>query len=382
MAEPFKNLIHRGLIEHIAEHFSRHAGQEWDKARFIQIACDQLDQRELKDRCMQIVSAMEQTFPDDFERSAAIIEASLHPENEGTEFKDSEVNDDGIQGWAIMAVQEFVGRNGLQHLDRSLELLKEMTKRLTSEFGIRYFLDAFPYETLKKMQGWVKDPNPNVRRLVSEGTRTRLPWGMRLNRFIADPSPVIPLLECLKDDSSEYVRRSVANNLNDLSKDHPDIVVKIARCWWSAGDGNRRKLIRHALRTLIKKGDPGALDVLGFGEVQVNLRRFRLEPNRFSIGQETTLELEIESVVEETQKLVVDYAVHFQKASGSTRPKVFKWTVLTLEPGEIVQKRKRHSFAPVTTRKYYPGAHVFEVFINGVSRGKLEGELIFENNVR
>ena len=376
MAEPFKNLIHRGLIEHIAEHFSRHAGKQWDKARFVQVACDQLDQRELKDRCMQIVAAMEQTFPDDFECSADIIEASLHPEVEGTEFKDAGVNDEGIQGWAIMAVQEYVGRNGLQQLDRSLELLKEMTKRLTSEFGIRYFLDAFPYETLKKMQVWVKDPNPNVRRLVSEGTRTRLPWGMRLNRFIADPSPVLPLLECLKDDTSEYVRRSVANNLNDLSKDHPDIVVKIARSWWPDGDGHRRKLIRHALRTLIKKGDRGALDVLGFGEAQVNVRSFKMEPNRFSVGQETTLELEIESTAEEAQNLVVDYAVHFQKANGSARPKVFKWTTLTLEPGEIVQKQKRHSFALVTTRNYYPGIHAFEILINGVSRGKLEGELV------
>lgn len=152
MAEPFKNLIHSGLIERIAEQFFKQTGDDWDREAFVRIACDRLEQRELKDRCMQIVVAMEQTFPQDFEAAAVIIEASLHPEVSSTEFKGTEVTSDGIQGWAIMAVQEYVGRNGLQHLELSLELLKEMTKRMTSEFGIRYFLDAFPFETLKKMQ--------------------------------------------------------------------------------------------------------------------------------------------------------------------------------------------------------------------------------------
>ena len=375
MAAPFKNLINPGLIEQIAEQFSKSAGNDWNRLQFVEIACDNLENRELKERCMQIVVAMEHTFPEDFQKGASIVEGALHPETGATEFKGTEINEDGIQGWAIMAIQEWVGRNGLEHVDVSLELLKALTKRLTSEFGIRYFLDAFPYETLKKMQTWVMDPDPNVRRLVSEGTRTRLPWGMRLNRFIADPSPVVPLLEYLKDDPSEYVRRSVANNLNDLSKDHPDIVVKIASNWWQGADANRKKLIRHALRTLVKKGNADALAVLGYGEAMVRIHGFSIRPKRWSVGDQVEIELDLESTSTHSQQLVIDYAVHFQKANGSLSPKVFKWTTLSLEAEQRIRKIKRHSFAPVTTRKYYQGDHAFEVFINGTSWGNAGGVL-------
>ncbi len=372
MAEPFKNLIHPQLIQNIADHFAAHAGNRFDKERFVEIAGDQLETRELKDRCMQIVKAMEHTFPDDFEEAAAILECSLHPEMQRNGFKDVEVNENGIQGWAIMAVQEYVGRNGLRHVDRSLELLKDMTKRLTAEFGIRYFLDTFPLETLRKMQIWVKDPNEHVRRLVSEGTRTRLPWGMQLKRFIADPSPVIPLLESLKDDPSEYVRRSVANNLNDLSKDHPEMVCKIASHWWVGADENRRRLIRHALRTLVKKGQPEALAVLGYAEAQVEVIQFEVAPLRIRVGDTVTIDLKLKSTSETAQNLVLDYAVHFQKANGKQSPKVFKWTTNRLEAGSTGTFQKRHFFVPVTTRKYYPGYQSIEILVNGESMGVLD----------
>ena len=372
MAEPFKNQINQTLIEEVACHFDQNA-TDFDRNQFVEIACDQLEDRELKDRCMQIVAAMEGTFPKDFQIAADIIEASLHPEeNLGDGVKDSNGNVDGIQGWAIMAVQEYVGRKGLEHVELSLRLLKLMTKRLTSEFGIRYFLDAFPLETLREMQVWVKDPSEHVRRLVSEGTRTRLPWGMRLNRFIADPSPVIPLLECLKDDPSEYVRRSVANNLNDLAKDHPDMVCKIASHWWVGADDNRHRLIRHALRTLIKQGKPEALAVIGYGAVEIEVTEMTLSPTEVKMGDKLEMQLSLKSKVAHPQSLLIDYAVHFVKANGKQSAKVFKWTTKELESEGSITLRKGHSFAPVTTRKYYAGTHSIEVFVNGSSVKKVD----------
>ncbi len=371
MAEPFKNQINQTLIEEVASCFDQNAA-DFDRNQFVEIASDQLEYRELKDRCMQIVAAMEGTFPTDFPKAADIIEASLHPEETRDGFKDSKVTANGIQGWAIMAVQEYVGRNGLEHVELSLKLLKLMTKRLTSEFGIRYFLDAFPLETLREMQVWVKDPSEHVRRLVSEGTRTRLPWGMRLNRFIADPSPVIPLLECLKDDPSEYVRRSVANNLNDLAKDHPDMVCKMASHWWVGADINRQRLIRHALRTLIKKGKPEALAVIGYGAVEIAVTEMTLSPTEVNVGGKLEMQLTLKSKVAHPQSLLIDYAVHFVKANGKRSAKVFKWTTKELQGKGSMTLVKRHSFVPVTTRKYYPGTHMIEIMVNGSSVKKRE----------
>jgi 3-methyladenine DNA glycosylase AlkC len=162
-----------------------------------------------------------------------------------------------------MPLTHYVGRNGLKHFDLSMMLLKEMTKRSSSEFDIRYFLLDSPLRAISILQEWTQDPNQHVRRLVSEGTRPRLPWAMRLPVFIEDPSPLIPLLDALKDDEEEYVRRSVSNNLNDIAKDHPDVVAGIARQWLKGASKNRQRLVRHACRTLIKQGHKETLAALG-----------------------------------------------------------------------------------------------------------------------
>ncbi len=365
MAEPFKNNIHPELIESMSVQFARHF-PGFERERFVSIACDQIEQRELKDRCMQIVVAMEATLPEDFEVAARGIGASLGPP------LDAEVNGgevEGITGWAVMALQEYVGRNGLDHLEVSLDLLKAMTSRLTSEFGIRPFLDAFPLQTLRILQRWVKDPSPHVRRLVSEGARPRLPWGLQLKRFIADPSPMLPFLESLKDDPSEYVRRSVANHLNDIAKDHPELVCRIAERWWVDADIQRQRLIRHALRTLVKKGNARALAVLGFHPAKIEMTAIRVEPNPVSMGQKLRFETTIQSIAAVSQRLVIDYAIHYVKANGERRAKVFKGTTCELEPGGVVSFQRSHSFAPVTTRTYYSGEHLLEILVNGKSEG-------------
>jgi len=359
------------LVEQLAEHFSKYCNS-FDRETFLAVACDQMEKRELKDRCLQIVKAMEATFPQDFRESAAIIEKSLHPETEREGFKDMVVTESGIQGWAIMVLQEYVGRNGLMHPELSLELLKSLTKRLTSEFGIRYFIKADPDFVLNTIRFWVTDPNEHVRRLVSEGTRPKLPWGMRLDCFIKDPTPLIPLLEALKDDPSEYVRRSVANNLNDIAKDHPSIVMDTVERWWNGANEDRQRTIRHALRTLVKQGNPRALTLLGFESAKIEVSEFSVATAKVRIGDSIPLKLKIKSNSDSPQNLVVDYVVHLLRANGSYSQKVFKWTEIQLQEGESRVLTKLHSFAEVTVRKYYPGVQKFEIQINGKRSLELE----------
>lgn len=374
MAEPFKNFINHELIERIGQAI-QNVWDAFDAAQFVKVACTDLDAKELKERCFAVVEGLEQTLPNSFPEAADIMMRSLHPDVPEDETFSGMTDGDGIRGWPIMAFQEYVGKHGLEHPMESLNLLREMTKRLTSEFGIRYFIEAHPTLTLRQLQAWVKDPSVHVRRLVSEGTRPRLPWGMQLKQFIKDPSPTIPLLDCLKDDTSEYVRRSVANHLNDIAKDHPDIVCKVAETWWIDASKDRKRLIKHALRTLIKKGNPRALAILGYGEAKISVTPIQLSKEIVSVGDTLEFSVELSSESSEEQELLVDYAVHFKKANGSLSPKVFKWTQLTLGPREVRTLAKKQSFKVVSTRVLYPGEHQIEILINGASQRTVSFEL-------
>jgi len=207
-----------------------------------------------------------------------------------------------------------------------------------------------------------------VRRLASEGCRPRLPWGIALPAFQDDPSPILPILERLKLDPSESVRRSVANNLNDIAKDTPDVVIGLLRRWQTHDTQEMRWIIDRALRTLVKKGNPEALELLGYpASPEVEVRNLAVGPETVPMGGEVTFSFEIESRGQTPQNLMIDYVVHLMRANGQLTPKVFKLTRRTLAPGETVRIAKKHSFRPVTTRKYYPGEHAIEVQVNGVS---------------
>jgi 3-methyladenine DNA glycosylase AlkC len=270
----------------------------------------------------------------------------------------------------------YVGLQGLEHFDLSMMLLKEMTKRSSSEFGIRFFLLAQPERTLSVLESWVDDSNYHVRRLISEGTRPRLPWAMRLPAFIEDPAPILPLLEALKYDGEEYVRRSVANNLNDIAKDHPDIVARIAGQWLKGADNNRHRLIRHACRTLIKQGHQGTLKALGYGPPRVALEKLLISTPRVAFGTALEFELSLTSTAARAQALIVDYAIHHRKASGATTAKVFKWKTATLAPGATLRAKRKHAIKSITTRVYYPGRHRLEILVNGVSLAIEDFELV------
>ena len=258
-----KNVYNLDLIELTAKLLATQL-TSFDTAGFIKLAADDIENRELKDRANQICLGFKAFLPNDYHAAVELLLSVLAPVEEDQDISDLSASEKGLAGWIIMPMTQYVGEMGQDDLVFSMEALRQLTKRFTSEFGIRYFLIEQPETSLAILQQWTQDPCRHVRRLVSEGTRPLLPWAMQIPNFKAQPAPVIALLEQLKDDSSEYVRRSVANNLNDIAKDHPDLVADIADQWLQQADKNRQKLIKHACRTLIKQGHSKTLASFGY----------------------------------------------------------------------------------------------------------------------
>ena len=259
--------------------------------------------------------------------------------------------------------------------DDALALLAELTARLTSEFAIRTLLRHDLDRALGIAAGWTDSPDADVRRLASEGTRPYLPWSVRVPEIMARPGITVPLLEALYRDESEYVRRSVANHLNDLSRDHPGLVVETARRWLDDPAPHTAALIRHALRTLIKRGNPEALGLLGFAPAAVEITGPALDSTAVPFGGSVRFTAVIRNTGSEPARLAVDYIVHHCKANGALTGKTFKLTTATLAPGQALTLAREHSFRPITTRRYYPGPHAVTLQVNGMPSDRAEFEL-------
>jgi 3-methyladenine DNA glycosylase AlkC len=364
MAEPFKNFINEALVRATGRHLELHA-TDFDRRRFEALALRGLSELELKARAMQVCDALEATLPGDFDVASRILEASLAPAAAGEDLSSLRTGDEGLAGWALWPMGEFVARRGLESPERALQALHALTQRFTAEWAIRPFIDRHPALTFATLHTWLRDPSPHVRRLVSEGSRPRLPWGLQLRDLIADPSPSLPLLAALQDDASPYVRRSVANHLNDIAKDHPVLVAQWLETHLPSAPAARIALLRHASRTLIKRGDARVLAAWGVGGRFKGEVEFKLGPRRVSLGGAIELTLTLHSRAKAAQRLVIDYAVHHVKANGSLAPKVFKGWSCILGAGATQVLRKRHALRPITTRTYHAGRHEIDVRING-----------------
>ena len=262
----------------------------------------------------------------------------------------------------------FVAEHGLDHFDLSMRAQYELTKRFSAEASIRPYIARDPERAFRFLETWAVDSNAHVRRLVSEGTRLRLPWAPRIAWLDGHPERVIALIARLRDDPSTMVRRSVANNLNDLGKVRPELLSKTARAWLVGASAERRALVEHALRSAVKRGDAGALTVLGFhGQPRVALSDVAITPRRVAIGGGVTVTFTLASASRRRQTLLVDFAVHFVKARG-TASKVFKLRRVVLGPGEVAVFTKRVSLAVHTTRTPRPGRHQVDVIVNGRPR--------------
>jgi len=367
MAEPLKNQFGVEIPGNIARMISR-SFPAFKQDAFVKDALDGYEALDLMPRGWKIARTLRGYLPVNYPAAAEILIASLGPKLDKTE-------GNGMDTFLYLPHVFFVAEYGLDHFDVSMRAQYELTQRFTAEFSIRSFLERHTEATLALLKDWTKDANPHVRRLVSEGTRPRLPWAPRLREFQKDPRPVLALLELLKDDPELYVRRSVANNLNDIGKDHPSLLVKTARRWMKNATNERHWLVCHALRSAVKRAEPGALAVMGFGgEPKVSVGNVTIRPKRVVMGSSVKIAFEVTNTDTRTQRILVDFRVHFMKANGKTSPKVFKLRAVELAPRETVQMGKTISLAEMTTRKHYAGSHKVDVVLNGRTKplGKFE----------
>jgi 3-methyladenine DNA glycosylase AlkC len=342
----------------------------FDTDRFRAAALDGLAELELKARVDHLIAALHTELPADFKAAAAVLERV-------PDCWDAGAPDDPLRGFAAWPITDYIGVYGVDEPHPALQTLKRLTPLFSAEFAIRPFILQHPELVCSTLATWCDDDDRHVRRLVSEGTRPRLPWGCRLPLFIRDPAPILPLLERLRDDPSEYVRRSVANNLNDIAKDHPETTLDVCTRWAGNAPAPRQKLIRHALRTLVKAGHPRTFPLLGYTAApRIAVADLAVTPTTVQLGDTIAIAFDLVSEAAAAQSMVVDYRIHFVKANGRTAPKVFKLRNVQL-PGRARQPlTASRSFAPISTRRYYPGRHELEILVNGQAAASTTFNLI------
>jgi len=358
MAEKLKNLFFTETFLNSLGKEIQSVYPEFDKKQFLAlIYIPAWENMELKERMRHISECLHQTLPE-YSEALQILE-KIAPR---------------FKGFNAMVFPDFVEKYGLDHREISLRALGFFTKQCSSEFAIRPFLMRNLHKTMEQMSLWAGDEDPMVRRLASEGCRPRLPWAMSLPELKKDPRPILPILEKLKDDDSESVRRSVANNLNDISKDHPHLVLEICQRWYGKSE-NVDKLIKHACRDMLKSGNKNALILFGFADPKpVLIENLRLEKNTVFIGDDIKFSFDLKIEHKKKQKLRLEYLVYYVKANGKQSPKIFQIREGLFKPG-LHNIQKKHSFQDFSTRKHYPGQHYISIIVNGERKAEISVEL-------
>jgi 3-methyladenine DNA glycosylase AlkC len=360
MADALKTFFSPALVRRLAADLAR-AHPAFPVDRFVRDACRGLASLELLDRGRHIANALATHLPASYPDAIDVLLRSLGPEHASDELIGA-----GMAPFFYLPHTMFVAERGLGHFDVSMLAQYELTKRFSAEASIRPFIAAEPERVFARLETWARDPNAHVRRLVSEGTRWRLPWAPRVAWLDAHPERVLALLELLKDDVSTLVRRSVANSLNDLGKVRPELLARTAAAWLDDASPARRALIEHALRSAVKRGDADALRLLGYGSrPAVAIEQVGFAPRRVRIGERTTVSFTLRSTSRTAQRLLVDLAVHFVKARGATSAKVFKVARVELPPAGRIALRAGISLAVHTTRVPQAGRHSVDVIVNG-----------------
>ena len=349
--EPLKNRISSVLISQYAGELENQLGKNFDKKLFLDFIFDSdWESRELMDRINRVAIAIDVATKGSFDTVATGLEkaAPIHP-----------------SGFEQIIFPEYVKLFGQDEFERSMLALERLTVYSTGEFAIRPFLKNDPNRVMQKMEEWSKHENEHIRRFACEGCRPRLPWGGNIPAFIEDPEPIFPILKRLRNDESLYVRKSVANNMNDISKDHPETVLRIAECWLNEKKTNSTWVAKKALRTLLKQPHPKALELFEYANPDsIELPELQLNNAAPRIGEEFEFSFKVKSVSEEIQKLRVEYLIEFKKKFGSST-KVFQISEFDLDAKLEKAFTKRHSFKDLTTRKHYPGSHTISIRING-----------------
>lgn len=357
MPELLKNMYNRESLYEVAVAIQS-VYNSFKVDEFIKSTMDETwNNLELKARCRKISMSLGMYLPEDYKEALSILEKSV------TGF------------YFAFFFPDFVEVYGQDDInwDLSISALERNTEYWSSEFAVRAFIIKDEERMMAQMRKWSKHKSEHVRRLASEGCRPQLPWGQAISKFKKDPTPVLPILEQLKTDTSTYVQKSVANNLNDISKTHPDLIISIAKDWYGKNKSTNW-IVKHGCRTLLKKGNRDVLALFGYDDTtSINIQDFTLETTSISIGENLTFSFKI--LAKKATKTRLEYGIDYMKSNGKRNRKIFKISEVSLKENEKKSYMKKHSFADVSVRKHYPGIHSIAIIINGIEKDKLDFEL-------
>lgn len=362
--EPFKNIYNEDSVTILALAINKHM-PEFKSKMFISTIMETLENHEMKGRVDLIAYELIEHLPKNYKRAVNILIKTLSPIcTKSFEIKNI---DQGLNGFMLWPVTRYFELQGTDDIDTSLKGLYEVTKRFTGEFGIRPFIDLYPKEVYEKMTIWRDDKNHHVRRFVSEGMRPNLPWGLKSTYVIKNLKKNIKLITPLRDDKSEYVRKSVANHLNDISRLDDELFLKVISKFVKEKQTKEKKwLITHACRSLFKQGHPKVLELNGYSPKLELKVKSKLSPQSISEGEKIDLSLSIKNLKESDENVIIDYIIYYPKKNGELSPKVFRVKKTPIKGNETLNIEKTIHFKKVTTRVHYKGQHKIDIQINGI----------------
>ncbi|MBL4734720.1 MAG: DNA alkylation repair protein [Flavobacteriales bacterium] len=367
MAEPFKNIYNQKFFEKFTKALLV-VIPDFDKASFLNHIYDnEWENRELKQRMRHVAETLKRHLSDDYSDNVnTVIRIIEHLQKNG-------IREEVIE---YMFFPDFIELYGLDHYKISVNAIEKITQFTSCEFGVRPFIIKHPKKMMEQMLRWSTHEHPMVRRLSSEGCRPRLPWAMAIPHLKESPLSIIPILENLKNDESESVRKSVANNLNDVSKDNPDTVIAITRSW----KGKTKEtdwLIKHGCRTLLKQGNSEVMELFGFGSIQnIKIDNFQIQTPKVKLGEALSFTFQLKNTGDSTSKIRLEYGLYYQKANGSLSKKVFKISERNYPENSTTTINRKQPFREITTRKFHPGKHELSLIINGNEFEKIAFELL------
>ena len=355
MGEPLKYMYNKQFFDFLCVEMKRilpdFEVELFNKTIYIQ----QWDSLELKERMYHVTKVLHGFLPEGFENAVPIILQLV-----------SNLKHSKNISFGYMFVADYIEQYGIDQLNISINAMEEITQFMSCEFAVRPFIIRYPEVLMKQMLLWSKHEHEYVRRFSSEGCRPRLPWAMALPELKKDPSPILPILENLKNDSSEFVRKSVANNLNDITKDNPEIAIEIFKRWYGESQ-NTNWIVKHASRTLLKQGNPELMQLFGFGSLNdFKVEDFKIINNKISIGDSLEFLFKLKNESKQAQKVRLEYAIYYQKANGTLSKKVYMISEKEYAESSTTNIVRKQAFKPITTRKFHLGLHQVALVLNGV----------------
>jgi 3-methyladenine DNA glycosylase AlkC len=357
MAELLKNIYNEKFFANFLDSVIE-IKPDFDSVSFHNaINNEEWDTKELKQRMRYITLVLNQHLTDNYKENVAFL-LNLIPVLRNNGFESDSLE--------FIFFPDYIEVFGLDDFTTSINAFEIITQFITCEFAVRPFIIKYEEKMIAKMFDWSNHNHAMVRRLATEGCRPRLPWAIALPSFKNNPKPIIAILENLKNDDSESVRRSVANNLNDISKDNPEMVIAIVKKWKGEND-NLDALVKHAGRTLLKQGEPSLMKIFGFGSIDnIKIENFKIENPIVSIGDYLTFKFTIINNHKEKCNIRLEYAIYYQKANGSLSKKVYKISEKVYDEHSMTEITRRQPFKIITTRKFHLGKHQVALVVNGV----------------